>query len=175
MERWLNDEMRLSVPSTVTAVDDDPALRPLIERGFARSGDSVVLRAYAVSRLRTAPPSDAWGVESWVNSIHLRSNLPAANVSWREQVVAQGLFLIDGLLPRMVRLSSGRAVQAVLSLQSSPISVDPEADFASGSVHFTLVRSAVDDARAVQTRWMQPVMVVTLDSIDTSTSDSDAS
>ncbi|PPI26928.1 hypothetical protein C5D44_06180 [Rathayibacter sp. AY1B5] len=90
-------------------------------------------------------------------------------------MVAQGLFLIDGLLPRMVRLSSGRAVQAVLSLQSSPISVDPEADFASGSVHFTLVRSAVDDARAVQTRWMQPVMVVTLDSIDTSTSDSDAS
>lgn len=171
----MNDDMRLSVPWTVTAVDDDPALRPLVESGFTRSGDSVVLRAHAVSRHRTAPPSDAWGVEWWVNSIHLRANPPATDASWREQVVARGLFLIDGLLPRMVRLSSGRAVQAVLSLQSSPISVDPEADFASGSVHFTLVRSAVEDARAVQARSMQPVMVVTLDSINTSTSDSDAS
>ena len=143
----------------VSSVPDDH--RHTVALGFVAVRDRVVLKEFS-TRLETAPESDLWGDEMWVNDLHLESQYPESDPAWRRDVLTRGLAIVEALLPLMRTASGGRTVQALVSLQSAESTVDPVMDFACGNVRFVTLRASEDDLRTDMDGSDQPAVVVTL-------------
>ena len=135
------------------ALPDAPVVTPLsmdharvIAGGFQADHGRLYLAAYATQRAPTANSLDWWDGEWRVNDVHLESSLPESNPLWRLDVLQQGLRLVTALLPSAVLLVN-EPVQAVINLQSTADTVDPETDVAVAAVHFYVLRTMADDLR----------------------------
>lgn len=148
----------------VAAADDfEPGLpsglEELVRAGLVRSGGRLY---FARPEHKTPPPSplDDFESERWVNTIHLDTQTPASDPSWRIELLRHGLTVARRLLPQAITLTR-LPVQIVVSLQSAPDGVDPEIDFATGAVHLALIRAAREDFAARIEDAQQPVMAMT--------------
>lgn len=130
------------------------------ESGLELYRDRVIMSAFR-SRLTTSPGDDAYTDERWVNDIHLESASAADDDRWRAELIRQGVALALKLLPLANDLDGNYPSQAIISLQSSPGSMDADVDFPVGNFHLSLVREEGDDARTGIDQSMQPVCVIT--------------
>lgn len=135
------------------------ALESLLRVGLVRSGERLYL---ARPETITPPPDhlDDFEAERWMNKIHLDTQTPPSDPSWRVELLRQGLAVARRLLPQAIALTQ-LPVQVVVSLQSAPDGIDPEIDFATGGVHLALLRSAHDDLASHIGNLAQPVLAVT--------------
>jgi hypothetical protein len=110
----------------------------------------------------SSPPHgmNDWEAERWVNKIHLDTATPPTDDRWRPELLATGLELARRLLSEATALTD-LPVQAILGLQSSADDVDPEIDFATGSLHVYVIRSAADDLAASIEGSAQPCLTLT--------------
>jgi hypothetical protein len=131
-------------------------LEAVARAGFLlRDGRLFLVRSEHTS----SPPQgmDDWEAERWVNKIHLDTATPSTDDRWRAELLATGLELARRLLSEATALTD-LPVQAILGLQSSADDVDPEIDFATGSLHVYVVRSADDDLTASIEGFAQPCL-----------------
>ena len=129
------------------------------QAGFIPSGNRIYL---AHGETRT-PPSDNmndWESERWMNEIHLGTDTPADDPSWRAELLGQGLSVARSLLAEATKLTA-LPVQAIIGLQSALGCVDPEIDLACGSIHFYVIREPRDDASLRIEANDQPVLTLT--------------
>src|SRR5665213_2732918 len=134
-------------------------LEALARAGFLlRSGRLFLAKPEHTS----SPPQDMndWEAERWVNKVHLHTATPSTDDRWRAELLATGLELARRLLSEATPLTD-LPVQAILGLQSSADDVDPEIDFAAGSLHVYAVRSADDDLAASIEGFAQPCLTLT--------------
>jgi hypothetical protein len=136
-----------------------PEFGDIVRGGFVRSGERLFL---ARPRTKTPPPVkfDAFDAEGWVNKLFLDTGTPPFVLSWRAELLRNGLAVAKRLMPKAVALTE-LPVQIVISLQSGPDNVDPERDFATGALHLRLVRCAQDDLAVGLNEDNQPVLVLT--------------
>lgn len=135
------------------------ALEAILRGGLVRSGERLYL---ARPECTTPPPAhfDDFECERWVNKIHLDTETPASDPSWRAELLIQGLAAAKRLLPQAIALTE-MPVQISINLQSAPDAIDPEIDFATGALFLNLVRSAPDDFAPQIEGFGQPVLILT--------------
>ena len=156
----LNSDMRPTYDSIrpCDAIELRPELAEIARCGWILSGERLYLAAHGQpSHLDAA---DDWEAERSVNEVHLSTDTPPADPSWRAELLEQGLCLARLLLGDATKLTA-RPVQAIISLQSALGRADPEIDFACGSVHFCAIRESRDDASQGIEASAQPVLTLT--------------
>jgi hypothetical protein len=136
-----------------------PELEETVRAGLLRSGERIYL-----ARLEhiSPPPAkfDDFDAEGWVNKLHLDTETPPSDPTWRAELLRQGLAVTKRLMPKAVALTE-LPVQIVISVQSGPDSIDPDCDFATGALHLRLVRCAQDDMAVRVGGFAQPVLILT--------------
>ena len=154
----LNSDMRPTYDSIrpCDAVELWPDLAEIARCGWILSGE----RLYLAAPGQPAPPDtgDDWEAERWVNEVHLSTDTPSADPSWRAELLEQGLCLAISLL---AEANKRLPVQAIIGLQSALGRAEPEIDFACGSVHFYVIREPRDDASQRIEAFVQPVLTLT--------------
>jgi len=136
-----------------------PELEETVRAGLLRSGE----RLYLARPEHSSPPPakfDDFDAEGWVNKLHLDTETPPSDPTWRVELLRQGLAVAKRLMPKAAALTE-LPVQIVISLQSGPDNIDPECDFAAGALYLRLVRCAQDDQAVGLDRGIQPVLVLT--------------
>jgi hypothetical protein len=135
-----------------------PDLAEIARCGWILSGK----RLYLAAPGQPGPPDarDDWEAERWVNEVHLSTDTPAADPSWRAELLEQGLCLAGTLLAEATKLTV-LPVQAIIGLQSALGREDPEIDFACGSVHFYVIREPRVDVSQELEAYVQPVLTLT--------------
>lgn len=144
----------------------DPELQRLVAAGLTVQRGRLYLAGYP-QRWATAAGMETFSGEWWVNDVHLESSLPPSDPAWREDVLRQGVALIEQLLPAAGALVAS-CVQAVLSLQSSAVdpdpAIDPDIDFAVGALHIHQLLDVRDDFRGLCAEpGGQPLLVATVE------------
>jgi hypothetical protein len=121
-------------------------------------------RLFLAKPEHTSPPAedmDDCEAERWVNKIHLDTATPATDDRWRAELLAAGLELARRLLLQAAALTA-LPVQALVALQSSTDgSIDPEIDFATGSLQVYSIRSTRDDLATGIEGSAQPCLALT--------------
>ena len=159
----MNSSMRAIFEVAAIEASDQPLpaeLDAVASAGFVVNDGRLFL---AAPEHTSIPPKgmDDWEAERWVNKVHLDTDTPPTDDAWRPELLRLGLELARRLLPKATALTA-LPVQAMVSLQSSADDVDPEIDFATGSVHVYSIRSAKDDDLALGIeRFAQPCLTVT--------------
>jgi len=131
----------------------------IVRAGFIRSGE----RLFLARPTTTTPPPvsfDGFDAEGWVNKLLLATETAPFVLSWRAELLRDGLAVAKRLMPKAVALTE-LPVQILISLQSGLDHIDPECDFATGALHLRLVRCAQDDLAIAVDEFAQPVLVLT--------------
>ena len=161
----MNSSMQVihdATPDSALSAALPPDLADIAEAGFTTQSGRLYLLPW---REWPAPAHFGdWEAERWVNEIQLKSERDPADTRWRGDLLGQGLQLARRLLSRSAGFTS-LPVQACVSLQSAPDDIDPEADFAVGSVHIYLLREPGDDLTVRIDQFTQPVLVLTTDDV----------
>lgn len=135
-------------------------LEETVREGFVLSGE----RLYLVKLMMNAPTADEFEDdflgERWVNDVYLGTKTPPSDPSWRVELLQHLLTAAKRLMSQAVA-TTPLPVQIVVCLQSDPDNVDPECDFASGSLHVHLIRAERDDLSHGVEGNMQPVLIFT--------------
>ncbi len=149
-ERLISNGETVELPRELQAIADG---------GLVSAGTRIYL---ASPENKRAPllRFDEYEAERWVNKIHLGSDKPPDDPSWRVELLGFGLKLARRLLAHADGLTT-LPVQVTVSLQSAEGSADPDIDFATGALHLYLVRSTRDDAGQVVEDYAQPLAVLT--------------
>jgi hypothetical protein len=127
---------------------------------FILRGNRIYLAAHADTQTPPSDDLDDWEAERWTNEIHLSTDTPADDPSWRAELLGQGLFVARSLLAEATKLTA-LPVQAIIGLQSALGCADPEIDLACGSIHFYVIREPRDDASLRIEANDQPVLTLT--------------
>ena len=130
------------------------------QAGFILRGNRVYLAAHADTRTPPSDDLDDWQAERWMNELHLGTDTPADDPSWRVELLGQGLFVARPLLAEATKLTA-LPVQAIVGLQSAFGCADPDIDFACGWVNFYVIREPRDDASLGIEAFDQPVLTLT--------------